>query len=112
MVSFAGVIEMAEEVFETLRPSIQECMQTSRKLILVGHSLGALLLGCCQSIDREESLSVFPMQFNKFPSMGFMVAYIHLQSPVMVQQCFFPEEANASACHPVPEVLASSATTT
>ncbi|KAK9841107.1 hypothetical protein WJX74_000038 [Apatococcus lobatus] len=43
LVAHTGVIEMAEEVFETLRPSIQECMQTSRKLILVGHSLGGAL---------------------------------------------------------------------
>ncbi len=37
----AGVGEMAEDLFKTLQPSIKECMQSSRKLIFVGHSLGA-----------------------------------------------------------------------
>ena len=36
----AGVAEMAEDLFKTLRPSIEECMHSSRKLVLVGHSLG------------------------------------------------------------------------
>ena len=39
----AGVAEMAEDLFKTLRPGIEECMQSSRKLVLVGHSLGEII---------------------------------------------------------------------